>query len=301
METLTYSILIFLGLCLGSFAGATIWRLRARQLIEDKKAGYAVDTKELKALKPLSERTVSNDRSQCLSCSHVLAWYDLVPLVSWLQTRGKCRYCGNKIGSFEPTIEFVMATLFVLLFALWPMLIAGSMTILSVVLWYVSFVMLIMLFFYDLKWYLLPNVIVFPLIAISLCARLLVVLQQTNVTAAVMSTIGSVAILSGIYGVLYLYSKQRYGEENTWVGFGDVKLGVALGLLLGSWQLAFLSLFLANLLGVIILLPSLISKKVAMSSRIPLGPLLIAGFFITLFFGPAILTWYQSLTFFYPM
>ena len=68
----------FLGAILGSFAGAQIWRLRARQLMEDKKAGEKVDQKELKKLSPLIKK-ISKDRSRCLSCGHELKWCDLIP------------------------------------------------------------------------------------------------------------------------------------------------------------------------------------------------------------------------------
>ena len=72
-----------LGAILGSFVGAQIWRLRARQLTEDKKAGERVDRKELKKLSPLIKK-VSKDRSRCLSCGHELALYDLIPVFSWV-------------------------------------------------------------------------------------------------------------------------------------------------------------------------------------------------------------------------
>lgn len=300
MEIVSYIVLIFLGLCLGSFAGATIWRLRARQLIDDKKEGYDVDKVELKALRPLTERSMKDDRSQCLHCGHTLAWYDLVPLVSWASTGGKCRYCKKPIGYFEPAIELMMASIFLALFIWWPIMIAGPMTIVMTALWFGAAVLLVMLFYYDLRWFILPNVVVFPLIAVSAIARFVEILHQTTVSAALLNTVGAVMILSGLYWLLYLYSRSRFGEENTWVGFGDVKLGIALGLLLGSWQLAFIGLFIANLLGVVVLFPSMISKQVKMNTRVPLGPLLIAGFFIALFFGTHTLDWYQSLMLSYP-
>ncbi|WP_457915791.1 hypothetical protein [Candidatus Minimicrobia naudis] len=60
---------------------------------------------------------------------------------------------------------------------------------------------------------------------------------------SLMTLFGSIAILSGIYMVLYLFSKYRYGEDKTWISFGDVKLGLGLGLFLGNWLLAFTALF----------------------------------------------------------
>ena len=67
----------FLGAILGSFVGAQVWRLRARQLTEDKKAGEKVDQKELKRLSPLIKK-VSKDRSRCLSCGHELSFFFLL-------------------------------------------------------------------------------------------------------------------------------------------------------------------------------------------------------------------------------
>src|SRR3954468_7466811 len=94
MEQLLICVtLMILGLCLGSFAGATVWRLRARQLVEDKAEGEKVDGKEYKKLLPLTQTTTATDRSRCLHCGHTLAWYDLLPLVSWVSTKGRCRYC----------------------------------------------------------------------------------------------------------------------------------------------------------------------------------------------------------------
>ena len=101
---------------MGSYAGATVWRLRARQLVEDKADGEKVDSKEYKKLLPLTQSTLANDRSRCLHCGHTLAWYDLLPLASWISTKGKCRYCGKKIGNFEPLMEIGTAIVFVAAF-----------------------------------------------------------------------------------------------------------------------------------------------------------------------------------------
>ena len=100
-----------------------------------------------------------------------------------------------------------------------------------------------------------------------------------------LSVVGAVAILGGIYAVLYKVSN---GE---WIGFGDVKLGVGLGLLLGDWRLAFLALFLANLIGCIIVLPGLLLKRLVGESRIAFGPLLIVGALLAFWWGHAFIEW----------
>src|SRR5690606_32843562 len=114
-------------------------------------------------LAPLSEATVATDRSRCLHCGHTLAWYDLVPLVSWLVQRGKCRYCGVSIGFFEPLMEVGVALVFVLSYLLWPAPLSSVLDISLFILWLVSVVLLAVLFAYDAKWFLLPDIIMFPL------------------------------------------------------------------------------------------------------------------------------------------
>ena len=82
------------------------------------------------------------------------------------------------------------------------------------------------------------------------------------------------------------------GKIKTWIGFGDVKLGLGLGLLLGNWLLAFAALFIANLIGTLLVLPSMMRGKIAkQTSRICFGPLLIVGFLLAWFFSRQILEW----------
>ncbi|TWP15504.1 prepilin peptidase [TM7 phylum sp. oral taxon 353] len=281
-----------LGAAFGSFAGAQVWRLRARQLVEDKKAGEKVSAKELKKLSPLIKK-VSKDRSRCLSCGHVLAWYDLIPLVSWLSLRGKCRYCKKFIGWTEFLLEVGMAALFALSVVLWPMPLASFWQILTLVLWLAALVLLAILFVYDLKWLLLPDIVNIPFIVLGAVFAGIKLCLASDVTSALTSLLGAVFVLSGIYLLLYLFSKAHYGEDKTWVGFGDVKLGLGLSLFLGNWLLAFAALFAANLIGTILVLPSMLTGKLRGNSRISFGPLLIAGFLIVWLFSESILNWYQ--------
>ena len=313
-----YIIIGFLGLVFGSYAGATVWRLRARQLtdearmldelkvkaktkeglkpdeqealeyLEDERKGG--DTAELKRLAPLIGVKTKDDRSHCLKCHHVLRWYDLVPLMSWLSTGGKCRYCKRPIGWFEPLMELGTAAVFVTFTYLWVSGFGLSIPgIILLALWLSALVMLIILFAYDLKWFLLPDKVMFPLIGLSfVIVGVTYAVSGTAGAAMVISTIASVMILGGLYLVLWLVSKGQ------WVGFGDVKLGLALGLLLMDWKLALLTLLLANLIGTLIVLPGLATKKLTRKSHVPFGPLLIAGFLISLLFGAPILQAYDD-------
>lgn len=286
MEFVIYLALTLVGLCLGSFAGATVWRLRARQLAVDKKNKEQYDHKEFGRLKKLLGKGPLSDRSQCLHCGYELKWYDLIPLVSWLSLRGKCRNCKHPIGYFEPLMEIGVALFFVLSYTFWPGGINDGLQIAHFVLWLVAGVIMAVLFAYDTKWFLLPDSFTIALAVIGLGIVGVSAAESEDITGTVLTAFGAVAILSGLYAVLYYVSKGR------WVGFGDVKLGVGLALIVVDWQLAAVALFLANFIGCLIVIPLLISKKLKRDSQIPFGPLLIAGTVLAWFIGWPILEAY---------
>lgn len=283
--------LTVLGLLMGSFAGASVWRLRARQVVEEKEDGETVDAKELKLLKKIAKISVKNDRSQCLHCGHQLAWYDLLPLVSWALLRGRCRYCRTWIGWFEPVIELSTAGLFALSYFFWPLPLWSPVSAVLLALWLIAAVGLVILFFYDAKWSYLPDKAMFPVIGVGVVAATVHIITAINPAEVFVSTAAACMILSGLYYALYMFSGGR------WVGFGDVKLGLALALLLADYRLALLTLFLANVIGCFIVLPGMISHRLGRYSRVPFGPMLILGFVVAGLWGQSIIDWYLGLTF----
>lgn len=287
MDDITISLMLaVLGLLLGSFAGASVWRLRARQLIEDKAAGEKIDKKEYKRLAPLAKASLKDDRSRCLSCGHKLRWYDLLPLISWLSTGGRCRYCKQKIGYFEPLMELGLAGLLVGSFLLWPQPLETSLQVAQLVVWLMASVLLVVLFAYDSKWFILPDRVNYSLIGLGVIMAGLHLMAAPDIWAGLTSLASAVVILSGLYLGLWLMSKGQ------WIGFGDVKLGLGLALLLGDWKLAFIALFVANLVGCLIVIPGLLTGKLTRTSRVPFGPLLIVGAVFAALVGPAIIEWY---------
>lgn len=289
-EVIMAGILSIFGAVLGSFAAASVWRLRARQLVDDKAAGEPVDKHEYKALLPLTKSNFKNDRSRCLSCQHPLAWYDLLPLVSWLSLGGRCRYCRKPIGRFEPLMELGVAAYFVGSYLLWPLPLDDTLSGIQFVVWLIAGVMLAILFAYDLKWFLLPDQIMFPLIGVSSVFAIIGIIDAPNMVAAVASLAGAIAILSGLYWALWHISKGQ------WIGFGDVKLGLALALLLVDWRLAFIALFGANLIGVLIVVPGMLAGKISRTTRVPFGPLLVAGMLVAMFAGPWLVSAYAEVS-----
>lgn len=281
-------IFAFFGLFLGSFAGASVWRLRVRQLKEDVNAGDKVSVDEKKEVRNVKLASISKDRSVCLHCGHQLAWYDLVPLISWVALRGKCRYCRKTIGITEPIVEVAVAIAFAVSYLFWPVALDTPLVIAQFALWLVAIVGLAVLTIYDLKWFLLPNKIVFPLIGVGIAYSALQLAGSNFQLETWLGIGGAVLALSGFYFGIYVVSRQQ------WVGFGDVKLCLGLALLLADWQLALLALFLANIIGTLLVLPLMVTNKLDRQSRIPFGPLLIAGWFIAGLFGVTIIDWYLT-------
>ncbi len=277
------------GLLAGSYAGAQVWRLRARQLVADKAAGETYDKTELRRLKPLATVRTRDDRSRCLTCGHQLAWYDLLPLVSWLSTAGRCRYCREQIGWFEPVIELGLAAFLIGSQLLWPVELNSALTISQFIVWVLMSVPLAILFAYDAKWFLLPDAPMATFIGLATVFAVLTLTIDGWSWLGVLSVISAVAAIAGLYWVLHAVSGGR------WVGFGDVTLGIGLGLLLGRWELAIIAVFLANLIGTLIVLPGMLRGKLGRGSQLPFGPMLILGAVVAYFWGQAILDWYLGL------
>ncbi len=258
-------ILLLLGLCFGSFVNALVWRLKKK-------------------------RDFVRERSECTHCHHVLAWYDLVPVVSWALLKGRCRYCHKKIDD-SPLTELAVAAVFAVSYLFWPLGFTAVGWVLFG-LWLVALVLLAALFLYDLKWSLLPNVLMFPLIGIGVVWVVLYYSFLAPVAPLVVVTniLLGLASVAGLYGLLYAVSK---GE---WVGFGDVKLGIFMGLVLG-WQHGLLAVMLANVIAFLIIIPGLMTGKMTKKTRIPFGPFLILATVLALLFGEQIVAAYVSVVF----
>src|ERR1700677_3953472 len=110
-------ILAIVGLCLGSFVNALVWRLHGQAAEKGKK-------------KPnqdyLSQLSVAKGRSMCPHCKHQLANRDLIPLLSWLSLKGKCRYCAKAISPQYPLVELITALLFIASYIWWPVALSGA-------------------------------------------------------------------------------------------------------------------------------------------------------------------------------
>lgn len=262
-------LFILLGLCFGSFVNALVYRLHEQD--DEPKA------KDLSILK---------GRSMCPNCKHELAAKDLIPVLSWVQLRGKCRYCGKRFDD-TPVTELLVPILFVFSYVFWPSSTFYLLPSILFGLWLALIVGFVALAIYDIRWYLLPNKIVFPLQAIAGVFAVISIAVFPD-THSFWQLVFGLVFSAGLFWAIYTVSKGK------WIGFGDVKLAVVIGLILGRGDLALLMLFVASALGSLIAIPMLITGKANRSTRLPFGPFLIFASIVTYLFGSSLIAWYTS-------
>ena len=276
-------VLIVLGLAFGSFVNAAVWRFHEHEELRGgrRKKGRGTKTQNL---------SIVNGRSMCTHCGHQLAARDLVPVVSYVLLRGKCRYCDKPIED-TPLSEVVLPLAFVGSYVWWPYGFQnwhgpGSTLF---VFWLISLVGFMFLALYDLRWFLLPDKIVFPLIGIAALEVFMQAVVFGGGWVIILDALWGIVFLAGIFYILYLVSK------GSWIGFGDVKLGIALGLFVGGPLNALMVLFLASLIGSLAAVPMLLNGTAHAKTKLPFGPLLLLATVVIMIFGNATTQWYTSL------
>lgn len=257
---------VLLGLCFGSFINALVWRIHKQSTAKKYNKAYSI----------------SQGHSMCPACKHQLHVLDLIPVFSWLLLGARCRYCKAKISRQYPLVELLTAALFIISYWQWPYTLSGS-GIVAFGLWLAILVILIALTVYDIRWMILPNRLVYPVIVLAVL--LVISIGFADGWGAPGGSILGALFLSGLFWGIFQVSGGK------WIGGGDVKLAVALGLLAGGLLESILLLFIASLLGTLVSLPLVLRNK-KLSSRVPFGPFLIIATYIVFFWGGAIIEWY---------
>jgi leader peptidase (prepilin peptidase)/N-methyltransferase len=271
-----------LGLMLGSFVNAFVWRLHEQEAVRAKGKGQSRAAKlRLQAL------SITKGRSMCPDCHHELAARDLVPVLSWLWLRGKCRYCRKPISWQYPLVELLTAALFILSYLSWPLGFHG-VGLFQFTVWLFFLTAFMALAVYDLRWFLLPDRVVLPLVAVSVAETIAVAVWRHSFSALWQPILGT-AIIFGLFWGLFQFSK------GAWIGGGDVKLALVLGLVAASPLRALLVIFFASLLGTMVSIPLLAKGKEGLKVHIPFGPYLLAATVIVQLYGSHIVSWYQRL------
>jgi len=272
--------LALLGLFMGSFVNALVWRIHEQSV---EKGRSKVNKKYVEKL------SITKGRSMCPNCKHQLSPSDLVPVLSWITLKGQCRYCHNPISPQYPLIELFVALLFTGSYLWWPLSLTGALNTLVFIVWLMLVVGLIALLVYDIRWYLLPNRLMYPLAAIASAELILKWFSFGLNSGTIINEILAVVVGGGIFYFIFQISGGK------WIGGGDVKLGYLLGLIAGTPSRSLLFIFLAALIGTFISLPLIASHRLQRNSVIPFGPFLIVSLIIVQLFGVNILHWYQHL------
>lgn len=191
-----------------------------------------------------------------------------MPIVSWAMLRGRCRSCGSSIGTTSLSIELLTAVVFVLC----ALVIENPLALLAHWILYTGLVALTVI---DIATLRLPRNIVHATAAIGIPILFVASIAEDELFRMRTSVVGGFCALSAM-ACLYVASSGRLGD-------GDVRLSPLLGAFLGWWSLpaVFSGFFLAFLLGSVVGLAMLVSRRSSRSKPIPFGPFLAAGTFLT--------------------
>lgn len=233
-----------LGLCFGSFGTMLLWRMPKRESF--------------------------GGRSRCTQCNHILAWYDLIPVLSYFLILGRCRYCKKAISTRYLAVEVSTAALFLLLAYKFRNLELAPLAPLAVA----SYCTLLIAF-YDSSTKRIPDVLITAMLLATLIYQALMSTLGSDPTIMRDAFLGA-GVLFGFFGILWLIG---FGKL---IGSGDVLLGAALGIVLG-FKGSFIALFIAYILGALVASVLLLAHKVNRKDALPFGPFLSCGALLALF------------------
>ncbi|MDR2299061.1 MAG: A24 family peptidase [Comamonas sp.] len=266
-----------LGLLIGSFLNVVIHRLprMMEQEWNTEGAQWAEEQKEKGAkiqLPPAADPiTLSTPRSRCPHCGHQIAWYENVPVLSYLFLRGRCAECKKPISLRYPVVELICAALFAFCLSRDGLTPTGFA-------WCGFSAALLTLALIDWDTTFLPDSITLPLLWAGLIAS---ALQWTTVPL-VQSLWGAVAGYLSLWLIFWAF-KLATGKEG--MGYGDFKLFAALGAWFG-WQALIPIILMASVVGAVIGIALKINSKLREGGYVPFGPFLAGGGFVSLIWGP---------------
>ena len=241
--------IVLIGLIFGSFANVCIHRL------------------------PLG-LDIINSRSHCPKCKKKIVWYDNIPLLSSLILSFKCRICKKNISKQYFIVEILTGLAFIFFYK--TLGLGFDFVLISII-----FLILLIIFFIDLKHYIIPDSLNFSLILICFIKNFTTQdLLKFNYNLPDSLLGGALGYLI-IWLIIFIYKKIRNKEA---LGLGDAKLLSAYGFLLGIKSI-FIILFVASVLGLLFVLPSLLLKNRSIGSIIPFGPFIILAAILEYFFN----------------
>ena len=218
------------------------------------------------------DKSVIFTRSFCPSCQKTIKWFDNIPLISFLLLKRKCRNCDYKISFQYFIVELITAISFTIIYYFYGI----SITSLLLIILSVFFVII---FFIDLKHFIIPNSLTFPLMFIGFIKSFDPNLDNFLFPNYINSLIGGVLGYLIIWLIIFAYKKIKNKED---MGLGDAKLLSAIGFWFGWVSIPFV-LFLSSIIALGFSLPSLVNKSKNLSSQIPFGPYIVLGITLYIF------------------
>ncbi len=243
------AVLVF-GLIVGSFLNVVIYRYQT---------GYTV-----------------LGRSGCLLCGQTLRWFELIPVLSFVLQRGRCRTCGGRISPQYPLVELLTGLIFLGSFYR-----AGFTPTPALLIDWLIFCLLVIITIYDWRHKIIPDHLVYGFIAVALLAS--VVWREAPTALLVGLALGA------FFALLWLVSRGR------WLGLGDAKLALGIGLFLG-WPAALSAVTLGFWSGALVGLALLALKSYNLKSEVPFAPFLVFGVLLVYLFQIDVFTILSSLS-----
>lgn len=210
-----------------------------------------------------NNESIVTPRSHCSKCNHILSWYELIPIVSYIIQRGKCKNCHTKLSISYMLIEILSGTLFALSYYLYGFNYEFFMSI-------IISSLLIIIYVSDFKYLIINDEPLIIAITLSIITNFVF-----------LGTIkGLYLIISGLVMFIFMYLVKLFGDKafkRESLGGGDIKLAFFIGCTLGL-RLAFVSLIIASFLALPYASYYVVKKQ---EREIPFGPFLITGVLIT--------------------
>jgi len=271
---MVYLFIFLLGLCVGSFLNVVVYR--ETQEICDRDSD-----RDLRKHLP----SWIFGKSYCDNCKKKITWHDNIPLLSFLFLKGRCRFCGKKISLQYPLFEILTAVEFVWIYWLLTRLSffgrwEGFYSLALLIYWFFIFSVSLAIALVDFKIGIIPDALLLPAIFASFL-RLFITGQWHFLATAFLT--------SAFFLFLFLVTRGKG------LGFGDVKLGFLIGLVLGWWQRALVAVFLAFLTGAAVGVTLILMGKKKRKEAIAFGPFLLGGMLAAKIWGDVIWEYYVSL------
>lgn len=251
METLFLVYSIIFGLIIGSFLNVCIYRIPR-------------------------EESISYPPSHCTKCGYKLRWYDLIPVVSYILLKGRCRKCGEKISIIYPLIEVFTGLLFGVLYIKFNL----SIEFFKFVSFFCIMIVIAMIDFFTTDVY-FSTIVTGTIIGVTF-----IVIEKIYLHNKIMDNLLGAIVGAGVIWIIYIITKA--------MGEGDIEICFVCGLFLGlksTILMLVLSFILGGIIGVLLIALKIKSRK----DYIPFGPFIALSAIISVLFNEFIFNWYISL------